>query len=82
MPHHEERSFTIELHLVADFDDGYTGDEDGFVWFQRFESGLKPRLTAAVSQALRTDPNFQLLASPRGKDPEQTLELELRFKAR
>ena len=82
MPHREERSYSIEVSLVAEFDDSYEGDEDGFAWFERFESSLKPNLTAAVTEALRADPRFQLLAAPRGKDPERTLELELRFKAR
>jgi len=82
MPHREERSYSIEVNLVAEFDDSYEGDEDGFAWFERFESGLKQNLTAAVTEALRADPRFQLLAAPRGKDPERTLELELRFKAR
>ncbi len=82
MPHREERSFSIDVNLVAEFDDSYEGDEDGFVWFRRFEAGLKPSLTAAVLEALRADPRFALLAAPRGKDPERTLELELRFKAR
>jgi hypothetical protein len=82
MPHREERSFTIDISLVAEFDDAYEGDDDGYTWFERFESGLKPRLTAAVTEALRADPRFTLLAAPRGKDPERALELELRFKAR
>ena len=80
--HREERSYAIELSLIADFDDAYEGEEDGFAWFERFESIVKPRLTAAVTEALRADPRFQLLAAPRGKDPERTLSLELRFKAR
>ena len=80
--HREERSFAIELSLVAEFADDYEGDEDGFAWFERFESGLKPSLTAAVTQALRADPRFVLRVAPRGKDPERTLELELSFKAR
>ena len=82
MPHREERSFSIDISLVAEFDDAYEGDDDGYAWFQRFEASLKPRLTAAVSEALRSDPRFSLLAAPRGKDPERALELELRFKAR
>lgn len=82
MPHREERSYAIDIHLVAEFDDAYEGDEDGFAWVERFESSLKPRLTAAVQSALASDPRFQLLAAPRGKDPERALELELRFKAR
>jgi hypothetical protein len=80
--HREERSFAIELALVAEFDESYEGDEDGFAWHQRFEEVLKPRLIAAVTSALRGDPRFSLVAAPRGKDPERALELELRFKAR
>jgi hypothetical protein len=82
MPHREERSYAIELSLVAEFDETYEGDEDGFAWFERFEAELKPQLVAAVTRVLRADPRFSLLAAPRGKDPERTLELELRFKAR
>ena len=80
--HREERSFSIDINLVAEFDDAYEGEEDGYAWVQRFESGLKHRLVAAVTEALRSDPRFTLLAAPRGKDPERTLELELRLKAR
>jgi hypothetical protein len=80
--HREERSFSIELNLVAEFDESYEGEEDGFVWFERFESGLKQELTRAVTEALQKHPRFALLAAPRGKDPDRTLELELRFKAR
>jgi hypothetical protein len=82
MPHREERSFSIDVNLVAEFDDAYEGDEDGFAWLERFESGLKPALVAAVTKALRADPRFSLLVAPRGKDPKRALELELRFKAR
>ncbi len=79
--HREERSYSIDVNLVAEFDDAYEGDEDGFAWVERFESGLKPRLVAAVTEALRADPRFSLVVAPRGKDPERTLELELRLKA-
>ena len=82
MPHREERSYSIDVNLVAEFDDAYEGDEDGFAWYERFEVALKPRLVAVVTEALRSDPRFALIAAPRGKDPERALELELRFKAR
>jgi hypothetical protein len=82
MPHREERSFSIDINLVAEFDDAYEGDEDGLAWLQRFDAVLKPKLVAAVTEALRADPRFSLRAAPRGKDPERALELELRFKAR
>ena len=29
MSHREERSFNVELSLVAEFDESYEGDEDG-----------------------------------------------------
>ncbi|RYZ09374.1 MAG: hypothetical protein EOO73_03500 [Myxococcales bacterium] len=77
--HREERSFSIELALVAEFDEAYEGDEDGFAWAERFDALLKPRLVAAITEALNADPRFQVRAAPRGKDPERTLELELRF---
>jgi len=80
--HREEQSYTIEVSLVAEFDDAYEGDEDGFAWFQRFESSLKPRLTAAVTDALRADPRFGLRVAPRGKDPDRVLSLELKFKSK
>jgi hypothetical protein len=82
MTHREERSYSIDVHLVAEFDDAYEGDDDGFVWHEQFEALLKPQLVAAVTQALKGHPRFSLLPAPRGKDPERTLELELRFKAR
>jgi hypothetical protein len=79
MPHREERSYSIDLSLVAEFDDNYAGDDDGFAWVERFEAQLKPKLIAAVAEALRADPHFILIPAPRGKDPERSLELELRF---
>jgi hypothetical protein len=82
MPHREEHSFSIDINLVAEFDDAYEGDEDGLAWLERFDAVLKPKLVAAVTEALRADPQFSLRAAPRGKDPERALELELRFKAR
>jgi hypothetical protein len=82
MSHREEGSFSIDIALVAEFDDAYEGDEDGLAWLEHFETSLKPRLVAAVHEALRGDPRFALRAAPRGKDPERHLELELRFKVR
>ena len=80
--HREEQSYAIEVSLVAEFDDSYEGDEDGFAWLERFESSLKPRLTAAVTDALGSDPRFSLRVAPRGKDPDRVLSLELKLKAR
>lgn len=79
MTHREERSFSITLHLSADFPDDYTGDDDGFAWHERFQQRVRPQLVAAVFDALRTDPRFSAVAAPRGRDPESALDLDLIF---
>jgi hypothetical protein len=75
--HREEREFSIVVHVAAEFDDDYTGDQDGFVWHEEFERGLKPRLLAAVFDALRAQPGWRAVAAPRGRDPERAIEIDL-----
>ncbi len=77
MDHREEREFEIHLHLAACFADDYEGDEDGYAWHELFQRELKPRLVAAVFDALRSHPRFRALAAPRGRDPEQALEIDV-----
>lgn len=79
MTHREEKTFSITLHLSADFADDYTGDEDGFVWHERFQQSVRPALMAAVHDALRTQPRFRAVAAPRGRDPESALDLDVSF---
>ena len=76
--HREERSFSVELHLVAEFDDDYEGDEDGYAWFSRFEQELGPKLVAAVFDAVRTTPGWAARAAPRGRDRSTAVEIEVR----
>ena len=82
MTHREEKAFSITLHLSADFADDYTGDEDGFVWHERFQSTVRPALIAAVHEALRADPRFRAVSAPRGRDPESALDLDVSFEPR
>jgi hypothetical protein len=77
--HREEKTFSITLHLSADFADDYTGDDDGFAWHERFQHGLRPALVAALHEALRADPRFRAVAAPRGRDPESALDLEVSY---
>jgi hypothetical protein len=79
--HREEKSFTISLHLSADFADDYAGDDDGFVWHERFQQTLRPALVAAVYDALRRDPRFRAVSAPRGRDPEAALDLDVIYEA-
>jgi hypothetical protein len=75
--HREEREYSIVLNVVAEFGDDYTGDADGFAWYESFERVIKPRLVAAVFDALKSEPHFRALAAPRGRDPERALEIDL-----
>ncbi|HET9933041.1 MAG TPA: hypothetical protein VFQ35_20200 [Polyangiaceae bacterium] len=75
--HREEKEFSIVLNVAAEFAEDYEGDADGYQWFERFESVLKPRLVAAVFDALRSDPEFRVTHAPRGRDPERVLEIEV-----
>jgi len=80
--HREEKTFTISLHLSADFAEDYAGDDDGFVWHERFQQALRPALVAAVHEALRRDPRFHAISAPRGRDPESALDLDVTFETR
>jgi hypothetical protein len=80
--HREERSFSIELHLVAEFDDAYEGDDDGYAWFERFERELKPALVRGVFEAVRGAPDWTAVAAPRGRDPGVAVEIEVRRRIR
>ncbi len=79
--HREERAYSIELSVTAEFPADYEGDADGYAWFEEFEQSLKPRLVAAVFDVIRADPRWRAIAAPRGRDPERALELELRLVA-
>jgi hypothetical protein len=78
MTHREEREFSIHLHLFAEFAPDYEGDDDGFAWHERFEREVKPRLLSAVFDALQKSAGLQVVAAPRGRDPELSLELDVR----
>jgi hypothetical protein len=73
--HREERGFSIHLHLAAEFSEDYEGDEDGYAWFERFETVLKPRVVKAVFEALRSDPGWKVISAPRGMDPSVGVEI-------
>jgi len=77
--HREHKTFSITLHLSAEFADDYSGDDDGFVWHERFQHRVRPALVAAVYEALRAAPRFRAVSAPRGRDPESALDLDVSF---
>lgn len=79
--HREEKTFSITLHLSAEFADDYAGDDDGFAWHERFQGAVKPAVLAALYEALRAHPRFRAVAAPRGRDPESALDLDVSYVA-
>ena len=78
MRHREEREFTIQLHLSAEFDPEYEGEDDGYAWFEHFDKRLRPKVVAAVMYALRTEHGWSVFAAPRGRDPSDAIDIEVR----
>ncbi|HEV8247353.1 MAG TPA: hypothetical protein VGP93_16355 [Polyangiaceae bacterium] len=76
--HREERQFSVQLNLFAEFVPDYEGEEDGFAWFERFERELKPRIVSAIFDVLRQAPGWEAIAAPRGRDPELGLDIAVR----
>jgi len=62
----EEGRFVVRIDLSAD---------DGYAWLERWKETVRPRLVAAVFDALRTDPAFKAVAAPRGASPEEEIEI-------
>jgi hypothetical protein len=77
--HHEEGGFVVRIELSADFDEDYDGDDDGYAWLEAWHARVRPRLLRAVFEELRAEPGFLAIAVSRGKNPDEELEIAVRF---
>jgi hypothetical protein len=77
--HHEEAAFVVRLELSADFEEDYDGDDDGYAWLEAWHARVRPRLVRAVFEQLRAEPGFSAIAASRGKNPNDELEIAVRF---
>jgi hypothetical protein len=77
--HLEEGSFTVRIELSAEFGEAYEGDEDGNAWLLRWRERVQPRLARAIFEQLRSEPGFTAVPASRGKNPEEELEIAVRF---
>jgi hypothetical protein len=75
MVHREEREFIVHLHLSAEFDEAYDGEEDGFAWHDEFDRVVRPRIVAAVFEALRKTPGWTAVDAPRGRHPSDAIDI-------
>jgi hypothetical protein len=78
--HREEGGFVVRIELSADFDEDYEGDEDGFAWLEAWRSHVRPRLVRGVFDQLRAEPGFSVIPVSRGKNPEDEIEIAVRFR--
>jgi hypothetical protein len=79
--HREQGRFVVSIDLSAEFGEDYEGDDDGYVWLERWRSHVLPRLASAVMRELRSDPAFSALPVSRGKSPDDELEVDVRWRA-
>jgi len=79
--HREEGSFTVRIELSAEFAEAYEGDDDGNAWLERWRARVQPRLVRAIFEQLRAEPGFSAVPASRGKNPEEELEIAVRFDA-
>jgi hypothetical protein len=77
--HREEGSFSVRIELSAEFGQDYEGDDDGYAWLERWRSRVQPLVARAVFEQLRAEPGFSAVPVSRGKNPQEELEIALRF---
>jgi hypothetical protein len=77
--HREEGTFSVLVELSAEFAEDYEGDDDGNAWLERWRSTVRPRLTRAIFELLRSEPGFSAIAVSRGKNPDDALEIDVKF---
>jgi hypothetical protein len=70
----EEKSYTIRLHLVAEFPDDYEGEEDGYEWHAHFDRTVRPRIARAIVDAFLCEPGWKVTPVARGADDHEELE--------
>ncbi len=80
--HREEGTFTIRIDLLAEFDESYDGENDGYAWLNAWQSRVKPRLVKAVFEALRSDPSFDAIPVSRGRAPDENVDVEVHFRTK
>ncbi len=79
--HREEGRFVVRIELSADFDENYEGDSDGYAWLEHWRSHVRPRIIRAVFEELRAAPGFDSIPVSRGQNPDDELEVEVRYRA-
>jgi len=75
MAYREERELVIRLHLSAEFDPSYEGEDDGYEWYRAFDSEVRPELLRALVRVLADHPGYRITPINRGLDTHEEIEL-------
>lgn len=79
MQYREEKTFTIQIHLRASFEEDYEGDDDGYAWFERWKRSVLPGLVSELFSGLRKDASWRVLPTSRGRDRDEALEISVEW---
>lgn len=79
--HREHGQFIVRIELSAEFGAEYDGDDDGNAWLERWRAQVQPRVVRAVFEQLRSEPGFSAIPASRGKNPDDEVEIAVRFDA-
>ncbi len=77
--HREHGQFIVRIELSAEFGEEYDGDDDGNAWLERWRAQVQPRVVRAVFEQLRSEPGFSAIPASRGKNPDDEVEIAVRF---
>ena len=78
--HREEGRFVVHIHLSAEFNESYEGDDDGYEWLDAWRRRVQPRIVRAVFEELRSHVEFDAIPVSRGRNPDEEIEIAVRFK--
>ncbi len=77
MDYSEETSWTIRLEATAQFGDDYDGEDDGYVWREKFIREIQPQIAATVFRALSAVPGWKVRPGNRGLPTADELFIHL-----
>jgi hypothetical protein len=80
--HREEGRFVVRIELTAEFGEDYEGDDDGYAWLEAWRARVQPRIVRAVFEQLRGEAAFTAVPASRGRNPDEELEIAVRFQPR
>lgn len=77
MDYSEETTWTIRLEVEAKFPEDYEGEEDGYVWRERFRQEVQPAVATAVFRQLQALEGWKVRPANRGLPATEELLIRI-----